>query len=90
MEGIEVQWKPNDYCYPVEAVSCANTWQVIHPIHPIIDWEPPFIPETFPELINTLDLWEQEMLQHLTLHVPPFQLIQDYLTRLKLPKPTIR
>jgi hypothetical protein len=26
-----------------------------------------------------LDLWEQEMLQHLTLHVPPFQLIQEWL-----------
>jgi hypothetical protein len=63
LEGIEVQWNPNDYCYPVEAVPCANTcWQVIHPIHPIIDSEPPFIPETFPELINTLDPWEQEML----------------------------
>jgi hypothetical protein len=48
MEGIEVQWKPNDYCYPVETVSCANTWQVIHPIHPIIDSEPPFIPEPCP------------------------------------------
>jgi hypothetical protein len=75
MEGIEVQWNPNYYCYPIEAVSCANTWQVIHPIHPIINSEPPFIPETF----NTLDLWEQEMLQHLTLHVPPFQLIQELL-----------
>jgi hypothetical protein len=30
-------------------------------------------------LINTLDLWEQEMLQHLTLHEPPFQLIQELL-----------
>jgi hypothetical protein len=79
LEGIEVQWNPIDYCFPVEAVSCANTWQVIYPIHPIIDSKLPFLPKTFSELIHTLDPWVQEMLQHLTLHVPPFQLIQALL-----------
>jgi hypothetical protein len=79
IEGIEVEWSPNNHCYLVEATPCAHIWYVTQPILPIIDSVSPFIPATFPELINTLEPWEQEMLQHLTFHVPPFQLIQELL-----------
>jgi hypothetical protein len=79
IEGIEVEWSPHDHCYPVEATPCASTWHVTQPIHPTIDSVSPFIPATIPELITTLELREQEMLQHLTLHVPSFQLIQELL-----------
>jgi hypothetical protein len=55
----------------------ASTWKVSQPIHPIINLLSQSIPATLPELINMPEIWEQEMLQHLTLHVPPFQLIQE-------------
>jgi hypothetical protein len=71
-----VSWTPSTTSIPVPArlTITGDSWI------PTIPGPPPpapavFIPETFPEYLGTLDLWERELFPALSMEVEPFEFI---------------